>query len=122
MLAFRPKRTNLHEKYDYPKMKFRGAISKKEQMDAATISKDNCCAVGLWLYGEGKSRWGAKPEFQRALDKHKAFHGEAGRVAALINAGRYAEAESALGNGTAYAGASSGVGVALIALKRAAAL
>ena len=38
--------------------KFRLAIVKKEQMDAATISKDNCCEVGKWLHGEGKSRWG----------------------------------------------------------------
>lgn len=104
------------------KMKFRGAISKKEQMDAATIGKDNCCVVGQWLHGEGKSRWSSKPEFQRALDKHKAFHAEAGKVAALINAGKYTEAESALGNGTTYASASSEVGVALIALKKVAAL
>ncbi|MCK6413915.1 MAG: CZB domain-containing protein [Azonexus sp.] len=102
------------------KLKFRIAISKKEQMDAATISNDNCCAVGQWLYGEGKTKWGSKPEFQKALDKHKAFHVQAGQVAGLINAGKYAQAEAALGNGTAYASASSEVGVALIALKKAA--
>jgi methyl-accepting chemotaxis protein len=104
------------------KLKFRSAISKREQMDAATISKDNCCQVGQWLYGEGKTRWGSKPEFQKALEKHKAFHVEAGKVAGLINAGKYAEAEAALGNGTAYSSASVEVGVALIALKKAAAL
>lgn len=104
------------------KLKFRSAISKKEQMDAVTIGKDNCCAVGQWLYGEGKIRWGSKPEFQKALDKHKEFHVQAGQVAGLINAGKYAEAEAALGHGTAYARASSEVGAALIALKKAAAL
>jgi methyl-accepting chemotaxis protein len=104
------------------KLKFRSAISKKEQMDAATIGKDNCCTVGQWLYGEGKARWGSKPEFQKALDKHKAFHVQAGQVAGLINAGKYAEAETALSNGTAYASASSEVGVAFIALKKAAGL
>lgn len=104
------------------KLKFRSAISKKEQMDAATIGKDNCCPVGQWLYGEGKTRWSSKPEFQTALDKHKAFHVQAGQVAGLINAGKYAEAEAALGSGTAYASASSEVGVAFIALKKAAAL
>ena len=31
------------------KLKFRIAISKNEQMDAATISKDNCCMVGQCL-------------------------------------------------------------------------
>ena len=104
------------------KLKFRSAISKKEQMDAATISKDNCCVVGQWMYGEGKTRWGSKPEFQKALEKHTAFHVQAGKVAGLINSAKYAEAEAALGSGTPYASASSEVGVALIALKRAAAL
>lgn len=104
------------------KMKFRGAIAKKDQMDAATISKDNCCVVGQWLHGEGRNRWGSKPEFQRALDKHRAFHAEAGKVAALINAGNYAQAEAALGGGTSYASASGEVGVALMAFKRAAGL
>ena len=104
------------------KLKFRIAISKNEQMDAATISKDNCCMVGQWLYGEGKTRFGRKAEFQRALDKHKAFHTEAGKVASLVNAGKYIEAESALGLGPTYATASSEVGVALIVLKKAAGL
>ncbi|MBS0448556.1 MAG: CZB domain-containing protein [Proteobacteria bacterium] len=104
------------------KLKFRAAIAKKEQMDAATIGKDNCCVVGVWLYGDGKARWGSRPEFQRAMDKHTAFHSEAGKVASLINAGKYAVAEAALGSGTSYASASGAVGVALIALKKAVAL
>jgi len=104
------------------KLKFRGAINKQEQMDAATIRRDDCCQVGEWLYGDGKKTCGSKPEFQRAVDKHKAFHIEAGKVAGLINSGKYAEAEAALGAGTSYASASNEVGVALIALKKAAAL
>ncbi|MEH7826927.1 CZB domain-containing protein [Gemmobacter denitrificans] len=104
------------------RLKFRRAISQKERMDAATIGKDNCCAVGQWLHGEGGTRWGRTPEFMKAMDKHKAFHVQAGRVAGLVNAGKYAEAEAALGNGTPYANASNEVGVAFIALKKAAAL
>ena len=100
--------------------KFRLAIVKKEQMDAATISKDNCCEVGKWLHGEGKSRWGSKPEFLRALDKHKAFHAEAGKVAQLINAQKYPEADAAIGNGTAFENISKEVSTALILLKKAA--
>lgn len=102
------------------KMTFRAAIARKERLDAPTIAKDDCCMVGQWLHGEGRTRWSSRPEFQRALDKHKAFHVEAGKVASLINAGKYTEAEAALGNGTAYAGASSDVGVALLALRKVA--
>jgi methyl-accepting chemotaxis protein len=100
--------------------KFRLAIVKKEQMDAATIGKDNCCEVGKWLHGEGKSRWGSKPEFLRALDRHKAFHAEAGKVAQLINAQKYTEADAAIGNGTAFENVSKEVSTALIFLKKAA--
>lgn len=102
------------------KMTFRGAISKKERLDAQTIGQDNCCTVGQWLHGEGRARWSSRPEFQRALEKHKTFHGEAGKVASMINAGNYAGAEAALSHGTPYSSASSEVGVALIALKKVA--
>ena len=102
------------------KMKFRGAIAKKAQMDAASIGRDNCCTIGQWLHGEGKARLGAKPEYLRALNTHKAFHQQAGRVATMINAGDYAQAEASMNAGTPYANASNEVAVALIALKKAA--
>lgn len=104
------------------KLKLRMAITKKEPLDAVSLGKDNCCTVGQWLHGEGKARFSAKPEFQNAVDKHKAFHVEAGKVAGLINVGKFAEAEAALGANTPYATASSQVGGALIGLKRAAGL
>lgn len=100
------------------KIKFRSAISKKEQLDAATISKDNCCEVGQWLHGEGRARYGTKPEFQKARDKHKLFHAEAGKIANLINGGMYSQAEAALDLGTAYTNVSSELGVAFLALKK----
>jgi hypothetical protein len=100
------------------KVKFRSAILKKEQMDVATISKDNCCQLGQWLYGDGKARYGTKPEFTALLERHKAFHSEAGKVARLINAGQYDQAEKELANGTPYSQTSSAVGTSIIQLKR----
>jgi methyl-accepting chemotaxis protein len=79
------------------KLKFRTAISKQEKLDA---------------------RLGSKPEFQKVIEKHKAFHVEAGKVASLINAGKYAEAEASMGYGTSYASVSNDVGVALMTLKK----
>ena len=102
------------------KLKFRAAISKQEQMDAPTIAKDNCCTLGKWLYGEGKSSMGDRQEFRRSLEAHRDFHVEAGKVAALINARKYPEAEGALGAESPYTSASSKVSLALRALKRAA--
>jgi len=103
------------------KLKFRSAISKREQLDSATISKDNCCQLGQWLYGEGKSKFSAMPEFQKVVALHKAFHVEAGKVSQLINAKKYSEAEQALGTSTTYGDASQSVGSAIVALKKAAA-
>ncbi|USI72540.1 CZB domain-containing protein [Sphingomonas morindae] len=100
------------------KVRFRTAIYRKERLDAAVIGRDDCCLIGRWLYGEGAQRFGASPAFRQARDRHRAFHREAGAVAALINAGRFAEAEAALGNGTPYANASTEVVTALGALRR----
>ncbi|PTN49562.1 chemotaxis protein, partial [Achromobacter xylosoxidans] len=89
------------------KLKFRSAISRKEQMDAETIGKDNCCQLGVWLYGEGKLKYSAKPEFGAIIQRHKAFHAEAGKIARLINSNQYALAEKEMGTGTPYSQASS---------------
>lgn len=100
------------------KMKFRSAIAKHEHLDAATILKDDCCEVGKWLHSSGKMALGGKAEFGKALTAHKAFHAEAGKIAQLINAKKYDEAEKQLGAGTSYTHASNSVSSALIALKK----
>ncbi|MGB9129121.1 MAG: CZB domain-containing protein [Thiobacillus sp.] len=104
------------------KTKFRAAITGKQAMDAATISKDNCCDLGKWLHGEGKTKCGSLPGHADCVRKHAAFHVEAGKVASAINAKNYSQAESMLASGTSYASASSAVGVAIMQLKKAAAL
>lgn len=104
------------------KVRFRAAISKKERLDAPSITRDDCCDMGKWLYGPGKTRFASQSEFQKAVARHKTFHLNAGRVAELINAERYGEAEAALQAGTPYSIASNEVGAALIALRRVAAL
>jgi methyl-accepting chemotaxis protein len=106
------------EKHAEWKIRLRNAISKQEQLDAASISKDNCCQLGHWLYGDGQSSLGRAPEFQSLVTAHKAFHAEAGRVAGLINARQYPEAQRALQKGTRYAAASDTVRDAIYALKK----
>ena len=104
------------------KVKLRLAITKQEQMDAATISVDNACALGQWLHGPAKAKYSGLRAFSDCVAKHAAFHREAGAVARCINARDYAKAESMLGAGTAYATASSAVGSAILGLKKEAAL
>jgi methyl-accepting chemotaxis protein len=100
------------------KTKFRSAISKHEQMDAKTISADNCCMLGKWLYGPAKHQFGSLASYAETMKRHAAFHTEAGRVANLINARKYAEATMALDAGTPYTDASSAVGMAILNLKK----
>ena len=101
------------------KMKFRGAIAAKQAMDASTIAKDNCCEVGKWLHGEGRTAWGSKPEFVTLIERHKVFHVEAGKVATAINSKHYDLATKMIDSSTPFAAASSAVGVAILGLKKA---
>jgi methyl-accepting chemotaxis protein len=100
------------------KLKFRGAISGQESLDAITIAKDNCCELGKWLHGEGKIKYSKLASHGECVTKHAAFHLEAGKVAAAINSKKYAEAEAMLGGGTPYAAISSDVAVAISRLKK----
>lgn len=100
------------------KVKFRKAISAKEQLDADTIGKDHCCDLGKWLIAESKSRIGGLTSYRDCVSRHTAFHTEAGKIAKLINKGAYQEAEKALDAGTPYASASSAVGLAISRLKK----
>jgi hypothetical protein len=99
------------------KIKLRTAINRKEQLDAATISKDNCCELGKWIYGEGRQSLGTKPEFTAMLEKHKVFHGEAGKVATAINAGKYTDASTMISGDSPFGTASSSVVIAIGVLK-----
>jgi hypothetical protein len=110
------------EKHTEWKLKFRLAISKQEIMEVETISKDNCCELGKWLYGESKAKLGKFASHSECISKHTAFHVEAGKVARTINSKKYAEAEAMLSVGTPYTTASNAVGVAIMRLKKEASL
>ncbi len=97
--------------------RFRTAISRQEQLDVLTISRDNCCSVGQWLHGAGRIEWGTRAEFRAALERHRTFHTVAAEVAQLINARKFSEAELALGHGTSYASALGAARLALINLR-----
>jgi methyl-accepting chemotaxis protein len=101
------------------KIKLRSAMSKHEALDTPTIAKDNCCQLGQWLYGDGRLKFGNKPEFDSLIALHKAFHTEAAKVSQLINDRKYSEADRALAEGSRYNDASQAVRGAIIALKKA---
>lgn len=99
------------------KLKLRSAILNKEGVDESSIAADNCCSLGTWLHGEAKARFGNLKSYQDCLEKHAAFHRCAGKVARIINAKRYAEAEAMLAASTEYMFASVEVLDAIAELK-----
>jgi methyl-accepting chemotaxis protein len=110
---------NAIQKHAEWKFKFRGAMHNNEQLDAAAISKDNNCEMGKWLHGEAKTLYGQTAGQAKCLADHAAFHVEAGKVAAVINARKIEEAERMMAPGSAYDQASKRVGVSIIELKNA---
>lgn len=100
------------------KIKLRKAIAAHEHLDATHIAKDDSCELGRWLHGEAKRKYAHLKSYQRAVDDHARFHREVSRVASEINAERYSHAEAMIGAGTPYSAASTGVGVAVIGLRK----
>ena len=99
------------------KIIFRTAIEQKLTIDVSTIKRDNCCALGTWLHGEGMAQYGDKISFSNLLATHAAFHCNAVRVADAINARKYDVAERLLDVLGEYAEASLGVIDAIEALQ-----
>lgn len=99
------------------KFKFREALSSGTAMDAGAIAKDNGCEMGKWLHGEAHTKYGQRGAYVRCVANHAAFHVEAGKVAAAINAKKNAEAEKMLAAGSAFFEASKKVSLSIVELK-----
>ena len=80
----------------------RNAVLKNKKLDADTLRRDDCCALGKWLYGGGGRRWGHVPDFKALVQHHKAFHQEAGKVADAINQGAMEKAKAMMESGTPF--------------------
>ncbi len=98
------------------KIKLRGAIQHKETLDAETIRRDDCCELGKWLYGKGRSQYGGRPLFTHLVEEHRHFHEEAGKVAQTINRRAYEQAAQQIAVGSPFIEASQRVGQAIVQL------
>ena len=99
------------------KVKLRDAIEGRSTVDAATLSRDDCCALGKWIYGDGQ-RLAGRSTFTELIERHQHFHRVAGGVAEQINRRQYREAEEALAPGTPFSQATSQVVLTLSSAKR----
>ena len=99
------------------KVKLRQAIENGDQVDVATLSRDDCCALGKWIYADGQ-RLNGRASFTALVNNHAHFHQVAGQVGQLINEGHYEQAEDALAPNTPFTQATSDVVLVLSAAKR----
>lgn len=99
------------------KGKLRAAIANQSRLNAEEIGRDDCCEFGKWLYGAAKDQYAGLSSYKNCVGQHKKFHQEAGKVAALVNARKFEDAEALLRPGTPYNVASSAVEVAATALQ-----
>lgn len=99
------------------KVKLRDAIDDGSRVDVATLSRDDCCALGKWIHGDGQ-RLRERASFTALVNNHAHFHQVAGQIGQLINDGRYTQAEDALAPNTPFTEATSDVVMVLSAAKR----
>ncbi len=71
------------------------AGTSTEQLDPDTMGLDDRCALGKWIYGEGKAM-SELPRYEEVRGLHAQFHQYAADVVRLHLAGKTAEAESLL--------------------------
>jgi hypothetical protein len=71
------------------------AGESQEQLDPELIKLDDRCALGKWIYGEGKPME-ALPAYQEVRELHAKFHQNAAQVVSLHQADNTAEAEALL--------------------------
>lgn len=106
------------QKHAQWKFKLHAAINKQENLIVDDIARDDCCMLGEWLYGNAKLKYASLHSYDECLQKHRAFHTEAGKVAQCINDKKYSEAEIMLGRDTAFSAASKTVASAIISLRK----
>jgi|GEM_PF-449136 len=103
--------------YSEWKTKLRRAIHHQELLDSATIGRDDCCKLGKWLHGKARRNYPNLANYRDCVNKHAAFHVEAGKVAEAINNKHYAAAETLLGHDSDFASLSREVSMAITKLK-----
>ncbi|MGA7179897.1 MAG: CZB domain-containing protein [Thiobacillaceae bacterium] len=69
--------------------------TSQETLDPESISVDNNCALGKWIYGDGQS-YASASTFETVRSMHAEFHRLAAQVVSLHKAGKKDEAEYVL--------------------------
>ena len=97
------------------KVRLRTALAYNKTVDVESASDHQNCALGAWLEGEAKQRFGHLDSYRDCYDRHAHFHREAGKVVQCIGAGDADGAKAMLAMSGGFSVAS---GALIDALKR----
>ncbi|OYV40145.1 MAG: hypothetical protein B7Z83_01625 [Thiomonas sp. 20-64-5] len=80
------------------KKRLKGIVieGRQDDVDIAQVAPDDLCALGQWLNGPAKARYGKLPEYARLRKIHAEFHLTAGQVLLNSRNGQPEEAEKML--------------------------
>jgi len=99
------------------KMKLSAYISRPDgSLDAAAVSRDDKCALGQWIAGEGV-KYSRLPEYAKLKAEHARFHKAAGEIVKKAASGGKVSEEMALGGRSEFSAASNAVVTAIMAMK-----
>jgi len=91
------------------KAKLRAYLKKPDHsLKAIEVQSDSKCALGQWIYGEGK-RWSATPNYEILRKEHARFHRAAAEVVGKADSGQLADEEVAVGSKSEFMVASAAV-------------
>lgn len=88
--------SNAIEAHAQWKIKLRNALNSRTTLDVATVRRDDACALGQWLHGEGEHAHHSHASFRTLVNAHAQFHSAAADVAMAINQGHIAQAHAML--------------------------
>lgn len=97
----------------------RAIESGKVDLPPATAKQDDQCEFGKWLKGSAATL-GKDAHYTKVKDLQARFHAEAGHVLELVQAGKPADARSAMGRGSAFDKLSTELTMTLIEWSKAA--
>jgi methyl-accepting chemotaxis protein len=83
-------------------LKSRQCIANQPSLNPYIIGKDNCCELGKWLYGEGKSRYGHLKNYSTVMDSHAQFHLEVKKIAFAARKKTQHEVENMMKDGSIF--------------------
>ena len=71
------------------KARFKAIVdgSSDEKIEVEVVRADDRCALGLWLYGEGKRKYDMRSEYLDVLMWHAEFHRQASGILETLQAG-----------------------------------